>query len=38
MGYGRNILRLPLCPMDRDLQAKLFGLMKAEGIQIQEEM
>ena len=32
MGYGTNTLRLPLTPMESANEAKLLGLMKAQGI------
>jgi hypothetical protein len=32
MGYGENVLRLPLTPMEPQNEAKLLSLMKAEGI------
>ena len=38
MGFGRNILRLPLCTMDKQLQAHLLELMKAEGISVREDI
>ena len=37
MGYGKNILRLPLCTMDETLKANLFRLMKQAGISIRED-
>ncbi len=37
MGYGRNILRLPLSPMDKTLEAKMLDLMKQAGVRVQEE-
>lgn len=37
MGYGRNVLRLPLCPMDEGKKANMLELMKEAGIQLREE-
>lgn len=34
MGYGKNVLRLPLTPMDENLKEKLFDLLRAEGIKV----
>ena len=34
MGFGANILRLPLTPMEEENKAKLFALMREQGIQI----
>ena len=38
MGYGKNILRLPLTPMDVELEAKLLNLMSDAGIELREEI
>ena len=32
MGFGGNNLRLPLTPMESANEAKLLGLMKAQGL------
>ena len=32
MGYGANVLRLPLTPMEPQNEKKLLGLMRAEGL------
>ncbi len=32
MGFGENYLRLPLTPMSKDKEAKMFEIMRAEGI------
>ena len=37
MGYGKNILRLPLCTMDETLKANLVRLMQQAGISIRED-
>ena len=34
MGYGTNTLRLPLTPMSADKEAKMFDLMRKQGIEI----
>ncbi len=34
MGFGANILRLPLTPMEEDNKTKLFALMREQGIDI----
>jgi 4-hydroxy-tetrahydrodipicolinate synthase len=34
MGYGQNILRLPLTTMDPALEAKMLDLMRAEGLKV----
>jgi hypothetical protein len=34
MGFGANILRLPLTPMEEDNKAKLFALMREQGIDV----
>ena len=38
MGYGKNILRLPLTPMDMELEARLLNLMSDAGIELREEI
>ena len=38
MGYGSNILRMPLCTMDKNLQSHMLELMKAEGISVREDI
>lgn len=32
MGYGKNLLRLPLTPMEKEHEDKLLSLMRAEGL------
>jgi hypothetical protein len=32
MGYGANVLRLPLTPMEPQNEKKLLDLMRAEGL------
>ena len=34
MGYGQNILRLPLTPMEADNEKKLLALMRRHGLQV----
>ena len=34
MGFGANILRLPLTPMEEENKAKLFALMREQGIDV----
>ena len=38
MGYGENVLRLPLCPMDAALEEKLLHLMRQAGVPLKEEV
>ncbi len=34
MGYGKNILRLPLTPMEKEHEEKLLSLMRQEGLNV----
>ena len=34
MGYGENMVRLPLTPLEEQFEEKLFGLLKEQGIRL----
>ena len=34
MGYGKNVLRLPLTPMSEDKYEKMLDLMRAQGLSV----
>ena len=34
MGYGENMVRLPLTPLEEQFEEKLFGLLKVQGIRL----
>ncbi len=34
MGYGENLVRLPLTPLEEQFEEKLFGLLKEQGIRL----
>lgn len=34
MGYGENVVRLPLTPLEEQFEEKLFGLLKEQGIRL----
>ena len=34
MGFGANILRLPLTPMEPENEKKLFALMREQGLNV----
>ena len=34
MGYGENLVRLPLTPLEEQFEEKLFGLLKEQGISL----
>jgi hypothetical protein len=34
MGYGENVVRLPLTPLEKQYEEGLYNLLKAQGISL----